>query len=251
MNPPSLPETSAESMAIALLADLEAELQRALNSLGGRTSKAVEDKYYFYAASHVHDAVDGFIVLRANHRLDAAKFLIRPAIETMLRIRAIRNHASLVYRILYTETLTDDRWFSEVDRRTGTSPTSPESLRESPEWLSLKAACVAQFGPADVVDKPFSAYDAAVSVGLKDYYAMHYRMYCTYTHGAVRAVTGFMDEIADPQDSRTMVMCAFAALDVLAAIGAHCPNATSLRHRVTEMSKRKPERLVRHAMDKQ
>jgi hypothetical protein len=90
---------------------------------------------------------------------------------------------------------------------------------------------------------------AAVSVGLKDYYETHYRMYCTYTHGTARAVMGDMDEIADPQDSRTMVMCAFAALDALAAIGARCPNATSLRARVTEMTKRKPEALVRHTTD--
>ena len=55
-------------------------------------TKRMEDMYYFYASKHIHDTLDAFIVLRGQHRVDGARLLVRPALETMLKLRAAATH---------------------------------------------------------------------------------------------------------------------------------------------------------------
>ena len=50
---------------------------------------------------------------------------------------------------------------------------------------------------------------------------------------------------SDPEDSRTLVLCAFAALEAIALIGADCANLNSLRERMVNLSRRRPEPLGR------
>lgn len=74
-------------------------------------TQRIEDLYYFYAAKHIHDTVDAFIVLRGQHRVDGARFVVRPALETMLRLRAVRAKPHLLYRVLIAENNELDKWF--------------------------------------------------------------------------------------------------------------------------------------------
>lgn len=84
-----LPPTHSERVTMTLLSELEPAISAALNLLGkGQMTQRVEDLYYFYAAKHIHDTVDAFIVLRGQHRVDGALLVVRPALETMLRLRA-------------------------------------------------------------------------------------------------------------------------------------------------------------------
>lgn len=81
--------------------------------------------------------------------------------------------------------------------------------------------------------------------GLKDYYDTHFRMYCKHTHAALRAIGGYMDDLSDPEDTRTMVLCRFAALAAVAEIGASVPNLKKLLARVDELKKQPPIQMAR------
>ena len=53
-----LPQTHSEVVAMALLSELQPAIAVALDSLGGKMTKDVEDLYYLYASSHINTAVD-------------------------------------------------------------------------------------------------------------------------------------------------------------------------------------------------
>jgi len=57
-----LPETHSEVVAMGLLSELQPAIAVALDSLGGKMTKGVEDLYYLYASSHINTAVDAFIL---------------------------------------------------------------------------------------------------------------------------------------------------------------------------------------------
>ena len=78
-----LPPTHSERVTVTLLCDIEPVIANGLNSLGKHLTKRMEDMYYFYAAKHINDTLDAFIVLRGQDRLDGARLLVRPALETL------------------------------------------------------------------------------------------------------------------------------------------------------------------------
>src|SRR4029453_13583641 len=96
---------SAEQEALALLGDIVEEITRALNSLTGKKLNGLFDNYRFWSSKHLHRAADGFAFLRRSGRVDASKFLIRPAIEIAFRLEAVRKHPDLLYRIAFSEHL--------------------------------------------------------------------------------------------------------------------------------------------------
>lgn len=227
---------------MTLLSELQPATKAALNSLGGRMTKGVEDLYYLYASSHINTAVDAFILLRRDHRIDGARLLIRPALEAMLRLRAVRDKPRLLYRVLFAEALETDKWLGGVAKRHGVPYTR---VCDRDEWRTFKTRCVSQFGAKKLEDRPLSSYDAAAAIGVEAYYDSHYRAYCQYTHGAFEAVSGELDEITDPEDSRVMLSSAMSALEVLVDMGADCPNIESLRGRFSEIINEKPQKLFR------
>jgi Family of unknown function (DUF5677) len=239
-----LPQTHSEHVTMTLLSELEPTISTALNSLGeGHMTQRIEDLYYFYAAKHIHDAVDTFIVLRGQHRVDGARLVVRPALETMLRLRAVRAKPYLLYRVLIAENNELDKWFSGVARRHNL-PYTPISQR--PEWQAVKARCVSQFGAEKLNNEtPLTAYDAAAAIGIEAYYDSHYRGFSHYTHGLLEAVSGNLDELIDPEASRVMLQSAMTSLEILADLGASCPGLTSFTERVTAVMKSKPDKLIR------
>jgi hypothetical protein len=149
----NLSATSVETTSMALLADLQIELNAAINSLGGKQQHHVEDKYYFFAAAHINRALHGFLLLRGEGWVDAAKLLIRPALEAMIRVQAVRNQPHLVYRIMYTETLEDDKWHGRAAKRQGLTY---DHSRNSSAWIEFTESCKAQFGADKIIDQELS-----------------------------------------------------------------------------------------------
>jgi len=237
-----LPQTHSEIVAMALLWEIQPAIAVALNSLGGKMTKGVEDLYYLYASSHINTAVDAFILLRREHRIDGARLLVRPALETMLRLQAVRVRTYLLYRVLLREALEADKWFGSVARRHGVAYTR---VCDRAKWQAVKNRCVAQFGADKLEDVPLDSYGAAAAIGLEAYYDSHYRGYCQYTHGALEAVSGSLDELTDPEDTRVMLHSAMIALDALVDIRAECPGIASLRERFSEVITQKPDKLFR------
>ena len=205
-------------------------------------TKGVEDLYYLYASSHINTAGDSFILLRHEHRIDGARLLVRPALETMLRLQAVRTKTYLLYRVLFREAIEADKWFGGIAKRHGIAYTR---VCDRPEWQAFKDRCIAQFGADKVKDAPLSSYDAAVETGVEAYYDSHYRGYCQYTHSALEAVSGALDDLTDPEDTRVMLHSAMIALEALADMGAQCPGLTAFRERFNEVITQKPDKLFR------
>ena len=63
----------------------------------------VLDNYRLWSSNHLQRAVAGFAFLRRRGLVDSSKFLIRPAIEMMIRVEAARQHRDLFYRIAHAE----------------------------------------------------------------------------------------------------------------------------------------------------
>ena len=228
---------------MTLLSDIEPAMSDVLNSLGDHMTKRMEDMYYFYASKHIHDTLDAFIVLRGEHRLDGARLLVRPALETMLKLRAVRAKPHLLHRALLADNKELDKWFSSVARRHDL-PYTP--ISERAEWVAFRQRFVSQFGADNLEDDtPLSAYDAAQAIGIEAYYDTHYRGFSHYTHGLLEAISGGLDELIDPEASRVMLQSAITALDALTFLGAICPNLQSLNERAVEVLTRRPDKLLR------
>jgi Family of unknown function (DUF5677) len=237
-----LPQTHSEIVAMALLSELSPAISVALDSLGRKMTNGVEDLYYLYASRHINIAVDAFILLRREHRIDGARLLVRPALEAMLRLQAVRVKTYLLYRVLLGEAREADKWFGGVARRHGVAYTR---VCDRDEWQAFKTRCIAQFGAEKVEDIPLNSYDAAAAIGAEAYYDSHYRGYCQYTHGALEAVSGSLDELTDPEDTRVMLHSAMIALEALSDVSAECPGIASFRKRFNEVISQKPDKLYR------
>jgi Family of unknown function (DUF5677) len=232
---------------MTLLCDIEPAIANALNSLGSHMTKRMEDMYYFYAAKHIHDTLDAFIVLRGQHRLDGARLLVRSALETMLKLRAVRAKPHLLHRALLADNKELDKWFSSVARRHDL-PYTP--ISERAEWAAFRERFVLQFGAENLEDgTPLTAYDAAKAIGIEPYYDTHYRGFSHYTHGLLEAISGGLDELIDPEASRVMLQSAITALDALTYLGVNCPNLELLSQRATEVLRKIPDKLLRRRPD--
>ena len=63
-----------ETRSLKLVHDIQEELSVGLNSLGGKKHRGLEDQFPFYSASHINRAVEGYVLLRQQFRLDACQF---------------------------------------------------------------------------------------------------------------------------------------------------------------------------------
>src|SRR5438477_11630912 len=114
-----LAQTHSEVVAMALLSELQPAIAVALDSLGGKMTKGVEALYYLYASRHINTAVDAFILLRREHRIDGARLLVRPALETMLCLQSILVKTYLLYPVLIREALEAEKWLGGIAMRKG------------------------------------------------------------------------------------------------------------------------------------
>jgi hypothetical protein len=227
---------------MTLLCELQPAIAAALNSLGEKPRKSVADLFYLYAASHISIAVEAFILLRRERCVDGARLVVRPALETMLRLRAVRVKPHLLYRVLFGEALEIDKWFGGVAKRHGIPYIR---VCDSELWQAVKARCVSEFGTEKLADVPLTSYGAAAAIGIESYYETHYRAYCQYTHGALEAVSGALNELTDPEDTRVMLSSAMTALEALVQMGAYCPNEESFCERFNNLITKKADKLFR------
>jgi hypothetical protein len=217
----------SESRWMQLTVDMQAELRDGLNSLEGRPREGFFEAYLGYTASHVNRAVEGYIYLRQSGRIEASKLLVRTGIEAVIRLQAVRTKPELLFRIAFTEFNEDRRW---VRPSGGTN--ASEALRAiDAHWDQFRDAYRTKYPQHALIEEEISLRRAAECAGLQRYYDSHYRLYCKYTHAAFRATTGNLSEF-NQEDTRTMALCAFSALETVSSIDATTPNIASLRERL-------------------
>lgn len=229
---------SEEEQSLALLCDIQQELANALNSLGRKQARGALDNYYFYSAVHVKRIAEGYIVLRKSGGIYASKILVRPLIETMFRVEAIQKKPELVSRIAYSESIVQDqKWIAAAATRAGATF---DKAAHSKRFEKFKEQLQEQLPDVSLEYRDISMREIAEAAGLGGYYDGHYRTYCRYTHGAFRAMVGFLTDLTDPEDNRAMGLCTWAVLNSLSAIGAKTPNLQSLLKRLQEQAGRDP-----------
>jgi hypothetical protein len=96
-----------ETRSLNLLFDAHAELSASLNSLGGKQGSGYVDNFKFWSSVYMGHVSQGFICLRRANGTAESRFLIRPAIELMLKQKAIEQRPDLIYRLGLTETRSD------------------------------------------------------------------------------------------------------------------------------------------------
>ena len=211
-----------------LLWDLAIASLKAFSSLGGRVPEKLVHQGTFYWARQINDATKGFFVLRDNNFNASAKLLVRPAIDSVFRLYAVKEKPELLYRILYTETKKEDDWFRRVQGRRGAQPLS--SL-QSTEWQTFRASCVKEFGEDKVQDLPVTLRDLAREAKMEPVYDSYYFFYCQHTHGSLRALTGRLDEVTNLTDIRVMLLSSMDVLRFLYSLGGDCPDFANLNQR--------------------
>jgi Family of unknown function (DUF5677) len=224
----------AEEESLKLVEDFVDELSGALNSLGGVKPVMIVDTYRFRSAKHLHRAVAGFAFLRRPGLVDSSKFLVRPALEMAFKLQAVRLHPEMFFRIAHEERRQDRHLMQG----------QPELQEESDKnWERFKAAFAKDY-PAipipnlcDRCDR-LSIARVAEKAEMKPYYDSHYRIYSRYTHGALQASAGNIDEVTNPADNPTMAICGLVALDNLISFGAKSANHDTLVERLERVSLR-------------
>jgi hypothetical protein len=226
-----------EAKSLKLVLDVHAELSTALNSLGKKKARDMRDNYKFWSSFYMGRASQGYIVLRRAGGMAESRFLVRPAIEIMFRLEAVRQKPELVYRIGYTETkLNDRKWLIALAK---SARKQFDEAAFDKRWQEFKKEIQAQFPAANLEDKRLTIKDAAEAANLGGVYDTIYAIYCQYTHGALRALVGEVDEPVGAEDNYIMACCLLSALESLLSIGADAPNYNSLKKRQESLEQEK------------
>jgi hypothetical protein len=227
---------SAEEESLKLVEDFDGELRHALDSLGDVWPNTLLDTYRFWSSKHLQRALAGFAFLRQSGLVDSSKFLVRPAIEMFIRLEAGGKHPDLFYRIASSERRRDEQLLREADKLSNNEAQSKENWKRFKEkWQRFDDAFTAEFPNIPKSNEELYIASAAEKAGLKPFYGSHYRIYSQYTHGALRASSGTLDQATDPEDNRIMAICALGALDTLVSLGAKSPNHGDLVERLQHL----------------
>lgn len=226
---------SAEKESLKLVEDFVGALTHALASCPQPGTLLA--KYRFGSSKHLQRAIEGFAFLRQSKRVDASKFLVRPALEVLIRLEAASKHPDLFYRIAFSEHLRDEQLLRLSDELSNDKARSEENWKTFKEnWQRFSDAFTKEFPNVPKVDKELTVAAAAEKAELKPFYGSHYRIYSQYTHGALRASVGSLDQATDPEDNRIMAVCALGALETLVSLGAKWQNRDDLIERLQRLS---------------
>lgn len=219
----------AENASLSLVRETQSELASSLNSLGGKGCSGVE-RFIGFSGREMNHAVDGYISLRESGRIGSSKLLVRPAIEIMLRARAVSLQPSLIYRILFKERIDRAKWMGPIATKQGIE------YDDAAAWDEFKRHCEAMFPGETLIDAKLSLRDIAGKIGLGDFYDSTYRTYCQFTHATLEAISGDLNELTDPADNRIMAICTLMANRALFTIGAEQSDRfESLAQKMSEM----------------
>jgi hypothetical protein len=225
---------------IKVLKELQPIIVKALNSLDGKMPANAGAKYLGVVAKTVNRASDGYVELRQAGRMDASKLLIRPALEAVFCGIAAVSNKEFLFRKAYSEWEEHKKLFSR----------DLVGKAQADEVLKRLQEDFPKHNPDYPVNlKPASIWDAANMAGLLPVYEYAYRMYCKFTHSAMSAVSGNLDEQTDLHDTPTMVWCVLTTLRFLKEhTPAEIPDLGAFTQRVelldAELLKHPPTRRI-------
>jgi hypothetical protein len=206
---PIYPPTEIEFLK--LLKELQPILVNALNSLAGKKPANLSSSYLGRIAVTVNRASDGYLLLRESGRMDASKLLIRPALEAVFCGTAAVKNKDFPFRKAYSEWDEDKKLFAR----------DTSGKKDADAYLEHLQEQFTKHNPDyPVIHKTISVKDTAKMAELLPAYEYSYRIYCKFTHSAMRAVTGNLDQGTDLYDTPTIVWC---VLFILKQLKQHTP----------------------------
>ncbi len=190
---------------LELLKQIQKILADAINSLGGKKPSTPECNYLSRSAISVNKAADDYLFLRQSGRVDAAKLLIRPALEATFSGIAVIKEPGFLFRKAFTEWKEDRKLYAR----------DAAGKMAADRALDDLIRTIEQRHPGSpIVRKVVTVYDTAEAAGLLENYDA-YRVYCQFTHGAMRAVQGKLSEQTNAIDTKIIAWCVLMILDNL------------------------------------
>lgn len=230
---------STEADSLALVSELQALLTKALDSIAGKSTEG-EVSYLVWGASHVNKTVAGFAELRKRQMVHASKIMVRLVIETTAALIAAMKAPGFLFQKAHSEYQEDKKLITEFRRVLETSGQPIGSLQQQLvdlecDWQHFEQSW-SKIRPGD--PRSFEKLwfpDILHAADLDPWYSQ-YRLYCQFTHGALRATSGDLDEMTDPADNLVVAWLTLLILDklkqhapvVVADLGPFWQRATSL-----------------------
>lgn len=217
---------------LGLLREVQQILAHALNSLGGKSPPTAESAYLGWAAVSVNRAAEGYLWLRESGRVAASKLMVRPTLEATFAAIAVLKKHGFLFRKAYSEWEEDKKMFAKDAVGEQEAKRALEDLKRA--FRQHKPDC-------PVVCKRVTVRDTADAAGFLDNYESAYRTYCQFTHGALRAVLGELDDTTDTIDTPIVTWCALQVLDYLQLhTPAELPDLVAFRKRLLDSRQLRP-----------
>ena len=220
----AIDDAECEEMWLAIAQEFQEYLKKGLDSLGGKLANGLHEHFKFYAAVHINNAIAGYIVLKKGGLPKASVLLIRPTLESLLRLVAVHEKPELITRIAHEEYKEEKKLLSGFN----THPSDIAALEK--QWDCFKSQYTARYSQYPFSEEKLTLRDVAESAGLQSVYLVQYRLYCKHTHGALRAMVGGLDNVGI-QDSRSMAICALSSIEVIRSLGASALDRAALDHK--------------------
>ena len=196
---------------LKLLKELQPILVKAMDSLAGKKPANLSSSYLGRIAVTINRASDGYLLLREAGRMDASKLLIRPALEAVFCGTAAIKNKEFPFRKAYSEWEEDKKLFAR----------SVVEKKDADAYLKHLLEQFTKHNPDyPIIHKSISIKDTAEMAELLPAYEYSYRIYCKFTHSAMRAVEGDLNQRTDLFDTPTIVWC---VLFILKQLKQHTP----------------------------
>lgn len=212
-------DAATEQARIELLGEMQTELAAGLAGIDSKILAGV-NRYLLQSCSAISDLVSGYLTLKNAGNTHAARVLVRTCIEAALKVGAVYEKPSALYRIAFTEHLGDGQFLTAADENN--IIVKPGMI--DAKWAKTKRALSSLFPGEQLKDAPISAETLGQWSKMPDLYNFQFKLYCNYTHATLRAHA--TPEHFDPElDYLTVSQCLFTALVVVnKRLGGNCPN---------------------------
>ena len=215
---PGMTTKSTEADSLAFVSELQVLLAKALDSIVGKANEA-EASYLVWGATHVNKTVAGYVELRKRQMVHASKIMVRPVIEATAAVIAANKEPGFLFEIAWSEYKSDRKLIEIFHKIRETIRQATASLQQEladldATWVQFNKDWCKTHPPGPAKPRKLQPADVLHTADLDPWYGQ-YRLYCQFTHGALRAVAGDLDEMTDPADNLVIAWLTLMMLDQL------------------------------------
>lgn len=170
------------------------DFRASLDQLNGKKPVSLVEAYVLPCLVTILVSIDGFVRLREIGAIRGSRMLVRPAIEATFNAEAARKDPSFLFRKGYSEILEDSKF-------------KPKNEKDA--FIKDHLGRLEEHFKTDAPKLPRNAtlinvWEIAKAAGLTPIYERHYRLFCQYTHGSIRATLGNLPEATEAHETPFM-----------------------------------------------